>query len=747
MKQILLSLLFLLTASTWAEPILAQNNTWLIVSRKANYKQSYRIQTGFPEAYIQEQIKLRRSIASMTYDNKRWMLVMSAQGHTAQRHLLSSNFPSAFIDRGWADGLSITELAYGDKRWAVVLSRGTDYTRGAWRKGSLESVRQYIDERYKQGRYIVALANGAGDWAVAMAATSTFTNQSYRIDANFPKAWIDQNYTKGMRISNISYGDGVWFVIMSRLRGAAPQERYEITQQDPQSYIKTQWDAGMRISEVHFNTETGQKVTAHEYFNLALRYAEQNDHDRAIEHYTEALRLDPRNADAYNNRAWSKYLLGQCQGALPDVSRSIELAITPENLHTRGAIYLCLNRCRDANVDFNRALGLANKKEAYMYADRAKARTCIGDYPDAIEDYKQAARLDPKEPAYAKARQELESRVRRVQVAAPTITWDYPYSAFTSSTKATCEIKACIAGSKPRKTEVFINGKSFASRGFGVEDDCLENVQQTIRLENGRNEVQIVVTANDGSTVRSEKRTIEYRPQSSGNNHALILSVGNYPDASIANLSNPAKDGAKLRNVLTSQYTFNPADVYFLEHPTKEQILDRLAYLQDRLGPNDNLLIFYSGHGIVRNEVGYWLPSDAKQSSRASWLSNAELRDYINGMKTKHTLVIADACFSGAILTGGYRDMNQFACQEMARMPSRRAMTSGANTVVPDNSVFFRYFIQNLENNTSSCITAEELYNKVKPAVIYNSPNNHIPQFGVLPQAGDEGGNFIFNRK
>jgi hypothetical protein len=83
----------------------------------------------------------------------------------------------------------------------------------------------------------------------------------------------------------------------------------------------------------------------------------------------------------------------------------------------------------------------------------------------------------------------------------------------------------------------------------------------------------------------------------------------------------------------------------------------------------------------------------------------------------------------------------------MEKITSRRAMTSGANTIVPDNSVFFKYLIKKLENNTTSCLSAETLYTKVKPAVIYNSPNNHIPQFGVMPQTGDEGGNFIFRMR
>jgi hypothetical protein len=133
--------------------------------------------------------------------------------------------------------------------------------------------------------------------------------------------------------------------------------------------------------------------------------------------------------------------------------------------------------------------------------------------------------------------------------------------------------------------------------------------------------------------------------------------------------------------------------------------------------------------------------------NRTNWLSNSEFRDYLNGIKTEHTLVIADACFSGSIFNGVFRDVESFPCEEMAKVKSRRAMTSGANTVVPDESVFLKYLCTILSKNEQSCLSAEELYSRIKPSVISNSPNNQIPQFGILPQVGDEGGNFVFRKR
>jgi hypothetical protein len=79
-------------------------------------------------------------------------------------------------------------------------------------------------------------------------------------------------------------------------------------------------------------------------------------------------------------------------------------------------------------------------------------------------------------------------------------------------------------------------------------------------------------------------------------------------------------------------------------------------------------------------------------------------------------------------------------------MPSRKAMTSGTLTTVPDKSVFVKYLVKNLETNTDPVISADEIFYNLKVAVINNSPNNQVPQYGVVHQSGDEGGDFLFLR-
>jgi hypothetical protein len=74
-------------------------------------------------------------------------------------------------------------------------------------------------------------------------------------------------------------------------------------------------------------------------------------------------------------------------------------------------------------------------------------------------------------------------------------------------------------------------------------------------------------------------------------------------------------------------------------------------------------------------------------------------------------------------------------------------MTSGALNQVPDKSVFLEYLIKRLEENQSKYLPAEQLFSSFKMAVINNSPEEQVPQYGEVKETGDEGGDFIFIRK
>lgn len=232
-----------------------------------------------------------------------------------------------------------------------------------------------------------------------------------------------------------------------------------------------------------------------------------------------------------------------------------------------------------------------------------------------------------------------------------------------------------------------------------------------------------------------------------GKYYAVIIAVQDYLDNSINDLDNPIQDAEKLSRTLLTKYLFTDSTVLLLKNPKREDIIRQFDLLTDKMTEQDNLLIFYAGHGYWDEKLkqGYWLPIDATKTNRGSWFSNADLKTYIGGISSKHTLLIADACFGGSIFkTRDAFGSSTTAINELYKLPSRKAMTSGAMKTVPDKSVFTEYLIKRLNENTEKYISTEQLFSSFKTAVINNSPNGQVPQFGDIRETGDEGGDFIF---
>jgi len=81
----------------------------------------------------------------------------------------------------------------------------------------------------------------------------------------------------------------------------------------------------------------------------------------------------------------------------------------------------------------------------------------------------------------------------------------------------------------------------------------------------------------------------------------------------------------------------------------------------------------------------------------------------------------------------------------MMKRSSRKAMTSGSLTTVPDKSVFMKYLLKNLSENVNEYLPSEELFDSIRLAMRNNAGTK--PLYGEIQNAGDEGGDFVLVRK
>jgi uncharacterized protein len=243
-----------------------------------------------------------------------------------------------------------------------------------------------------------------------------------------------------------------------------------------------------------------------------------------------------------------------------------------------------------------------------------------------------------------------------------------------------------------------------------------------------------------------------------GRFYALIVGNQNYDV--LESLKTPHHDAERAAKILSTQYGFT---VQVIKDGNDVAILKALNELNGVLGPNDNLLIYYAGHGYrlknEKTENGYWLPRNAERPPNDTfWVPNEQITSHIGRLQAKRVLVVADSCYAGLLSTDSsffFLDKPTEVSKEyiMFKLPkrSRLLIASGGDNPVLDeggqgDSVFGKAFLDVLESN-NAIMTAPALFSKVQGKVKEGALRNHFdeqPEFKSIKGAGHEVGDFFF---
>ncbi len=134
-------------------------------------------------------------------------------------------------------------------------------------------------------------------------------------------------------------------------------------------------------------------ATADDFFLQGVNDYQKGNYRSASADYTQAIRLNPKDADAYYNRGLTRYELGDKQGASADYTQAIRLNPNyAKAYNNRGAARYQLGDKPGAVEDFTQAIRL-NPKDADAYYNRGLTRYELGDKQGALADLQQAAKL------------------------------------------------------------------------------------------------------------------------------------------------------------------------------------------------------------------------------------------------------------------------------------------------------------------------------------------------------------------
>ena len=241
-------------------------------------------------------------------------------------------------------------------------------------------------------------------------------------------------------------------------------------------------------------------------------------------------------------------------------------------------------------------------------------------------------------------------------------------------------------------------------------------------------------------------------PKESGRRfHALVIAGGAYRH--LAPLSTAIADGEDLVALLRDRFGFA---VNWLPNATFLDAMQRLTELGSRLGPKDDLLVYFAGHGRIDAATGrgYWLPIDADPNDRSTWIPNEALAKIFGNMRAGRVLVVADSCYAGALGGLGLERTKGATGASEAGSRVRSVLSSGGLAPVLDegaerHSIFARALLTVL-SLAREPLSADRLYQAVSARVAFRSSELGVvqrPEYAQIGFAGHEGGDFIFQPK
>jgi hypothetical protein len=290
-----------------------------------------------------------------------------------------------------------------------------------------------------------------------------------------------------------------------------------------------------------------------------------------------------------------------------------------------------------------------------------------------------------------------------ITTALPVITWNQPKIEYTNSTSSSVEIEAEVQSEIAIKSiSIKLNTGSpnrGASKDLSIAANLLRHeVKNSMHLLDGQNEITIIVENINGAKISSSRFVTVGREALANaidmqrSDYALIFATDKYDDWD--DLENPINDGRTIEGILKEKYGFKTE---MIENATQEEILAKIYdYNLKTFRPQDQLFIFFAGHGFFDDNLGEGFVvarnSLRDDAGKTTYLPHSILRQRIDNIKCEHIFLTMDVCFGGTLdpLLAKARSVDpgnggdiDFLIRKLSKR-TRKFLTSGSKEYVPD---------------------------------------------------------------
>lgn len=255
--------------------------------------------------------------------------------------------------------------------------------------------------------------------------------------------------------------------------------------------------------------------------------------------------------------------------------------------------------------------------------------------------------------------------------------------------------------------------------------------------------------------LNSVARVVSSSPSKQGN--SIIATIGINKYQYWPQLTNAVNDAIGFQQVLVDKLGFAaPIDPLLEEQANKASIIALVEdYLREVLKEEDNLVLFFAGHGHTRvdkaggktiGETGFLVPVEAR-GPKEYWSDYIQIDQFlqlVSRLPARHILLVLDSCHSGFALgeaMKGFRSSIKYE-QDLGSRISRKVITSARREQfaldggpIPGHSLFTGTLIDGLnwgkaDLDSNGLITSSELGLFIQQKVGQASEAAQTPDFG-----------------
>ncbi len=231
----------------------------------------------------------------------------------------------------------------------------------------------------------------------------------------------------------------------------------------------------------------------------------------------------------------------------------------------------------------------------------------------------------------------------------------------------------------------------------------------------------------------------------SGKTYVLLIAIDEYKDDLFRELSNPVLDSKLIFETLEKYKTDN-IETLKNESVTKKNINDKLNELSKEIKENDNLIIFWGGHGKEKEGNGYLILNDST-SSETTWLAYYELIKWLEKINARHITLLINSCFAGSIFSENRGEIEESVAADDMKKQSRWGLVSGSQEVSDgkkdEGSPFATALGKYLNENEKDFVSVREMTKHIK-SYVKEKGYFQDPQDGIFDIKKHKNGIFYF---